>query len=104
MTAAWTYYVSSNSLLTELRGLTRTHPFSSHVVEEAKRRVYADEASNRSWNLAWLVLRKTVDEGLVGVYAQQQAGGDEILAEVVSREWKAAVDMLLRYWESPPTQ
>ena len=66
--------------------------------------MYADEASNRSWNLAWLVLRKIVEEGLVGVYAQQQAGGDEILAEVVSREWKAAVDMLLRYWESPPTQ
>lgn len=62
MTAAWTYYVSSNQLLTELRGLTRTHAFSAACVDEAKRRVYADPESNRSWNLAWLVLRKIGDE------------------------------------------
>jgi hypothetical protein len=62
MTAAWTYYVSSHSLLTELRSLTKNYPFSSHCVEEAKRRVYADPQSNRSWNLAWLVLVKMRNE------------------------------------------
>ena len=62
MTAAWTYYVSSHSLLTELRSLTRNYPFSSQCIEEAKRRVYADPESNRSWNLAWLVLVKMRNE------------------------------------------
>lgn len=62
MTAAWTYYVSSNSLLIELRGLTRNYPFSSYCIDEAKRRVYADPASNKSWNLCWLVLKKIKDE------------------------------------------
>jgi hypothetical protein len=27
MTTAWSYYVDSNSLLTEIRGLTRNYPF-----------------------------------------------------------------------------
>lgn len=65
MTTAWTYYVSSHSLLTELRALTRTYAFSSHCVDEAKRRVYADPESNRSWNLCWLVLKKIEDEYVV---------------------------------------
>jgi hypothetical protein len=62
MTAAWSYYVNSHSLLTELRGLTKNYPFSSYCVDEAKRRVYADPESNRSWNLCWLVLRKIKNE------------------------------------------
>ncbi|KAF2629635.1 hypothetical protein BU25DRAFT_456712 [Macroventuria anomochaeta] len=117
MTAAWTYYVSSNNLLTELRGLTRNYPFSSYCVDEAKRRVYADPESNRSWNLCWLVLQKIKDDKLIGYYAQYQAsqpatwGGhkptDEHVKQltgVLVREWKGALEQMLRYWEEPPTQ
>ncbi|KAL0257999.1 hypothetical protein SLS55_007169 [Diplodia seriata] len=57
-----TYYVNYHGLLTELRSLTRNYPFSSDCVEEAKRRVYSDPNSNRSWNLAWLVLTKIQSE------------------------------------------
>jgi hypothetical protein len=52
------HYVHSNNLLVELRGLTKNYPFSSECLDEAKRRVYADPQSNRSWNLCWLVLTK----------------------------------------------
>lgn len=117
MTAAWTYYVSSHSLLTELRALTRSYPFSSHCVEEAKRRVYADPESNRSWNLAWLVLRKIQIDRLIAYYAHYQAAqpaswsgvtpsGEQVreLSERLQREWERAVTQLLRYWEEPPTQ
>ncbi|USP80680.1 hypothetical protein yc1106_07954 [Curvularia clavata] len=62
MTQAWSYYVDSHGLLTELRGLTRNYPFSSDCLDEAKRRVYTDPASNRSWNLCWLVLSKIQNE------------------------------------------
>lgn len=62
MTSAWTHYVSSHGLLTELRGLTKTYAFSSYCVDEAKRRVYADPESDRSWNLCWLVLKKIEDQ------------------------------------------
>jgi hypothetical protein len=62
MTAAWSYYVNSNSLLTELRSMTKNYPFNSYCVDEAKRRVYADPESNRSWNLCWLVLKKIDNE------------------------------------------
>jgi hypothetical protein len=117
MTAAWTYYVSSHGLLTELRALTRSCPFSSHCVEEAKRRVYADPESNRSWNLAWLVLRKIKDDQLIAYYAQYQAAQPAIwggttptenqvkgFCDELQREWKGAVRQMLRYWEEPPTQ
>lgn len=50
--------MNSNSILAELRTLTKNYPFSSEVIDEAKRRVYNDPASNRSWNLCWLVLNK----------------------------------------------
>lgn len=117
MTAAWTYYVSSRSLLTELRALTRSYPFSLHCVEEAKRRAYADPESNRSWNLAWLVLRKIKTDQLIAYYAQCQAAqpaswsgvtpSEEQVRELsdrLQREWEGAVRQLLRYWEEPPTQ
>lgn len=58
MTSAWLYYVNSNTLLAELRALTKNYPFSSECLEDAKRRVYQDPASNRSWNFCWLVLNK----------------------------------------------
>jgi hypothetical protein len=62
MTAAWKYYVDSNNLLNELRGLTRNYPFSSECLDEAKWLVLNDPESNRSWNVAWLVLTKIQDE------------------------------------------
>jgi hypothetical protein len=62
MTQAWTYYVTSNNLLSELRGLTRNYPFSSDTLDDAKQRVSYDPDSNRSWNYAWLVLAKMRDE------------------------------------------
>jgi hypothetical protein len=62
MTSAWTYYVNSNNLLNELRGLTRSYPFSSECLDEAKWLVLNDPESNRSWNFAWLCLMKIQDE------------------------------------------
>jgi hypothetical protein len=62
MTSAWRHYVNSNNLLNELRGLTRSYPFSSECLDEAKWLVLNDPASNRSWNYAWLVLNKILDE------------------------------------------
>lgn len=62
ITQAWAYYVHSNQFLSELRGLTPRYPLSSDVVADAVARVRNDPASNRSWNMAWLCLRKIVDE------------------------------------------
>lgn len=62
MTIAWTYYVTSNNLLNELRGLTRNYAFSGALLDDAKWRVTNDPDSNRSWNYAWLVLVKIRDE------------------------------------------
>lgn len=61
LAVAWDYYVNSNQLLLELRGLTRNYPASSSLVEEAKRLVSADPGSGQSWNLAWLCLVKIRD-------------------------------------------
>ena len=62
MTLAWKHYVDSNNLLNELRNLTRNYPFSSECLDEAKWLVLNDPESNRSWNVAWLVLTKIQDE------------------------------------------
>lgn len=62
MTAAWEYYVSSNQMLCELRGLTRNYPFCGELLADAQVRVRNDPESNRSWNLAWLCLVKINDE------------------------------------------
>lgn len=62
MTEAWSFYVGSNQFLTELRGLTRSYPFCGDVLADAQVRVRNDPDSNRSWNMAWLCLRKIVDE------------------------------------------
>ena len=62
MTAAWKYYVDSNNLLSELRGLTKRIPFSSECVDEAKALVVSDPESVRSWNFCWLVLVKIEKE------------------------------------------
>ncbi|RDA93301.1 hypothetical protein CP533_2022 [Ophiocordyceps camponoti-saundersi (nom. inval.)] len=115
MTAAWVHYVTSHQLLTELRGLTKNYPFSGDVVREAHRRVRADPNSNRSWNLAWLCLRKIKDDGLVAAFAAVEAGKPEMWAstrpsaEDVARlvacfehEWDSAVNTLLRHWQRAP--
>ena len=62
MTAAWGYYVSSNQMLSELRGLTKDYPFCGEIVSDALIRVRNDPDSNRSWNLAWLCLVKIQEE------------------------------------------
>jgi hypothetical protein len=62
MTAAWAYYVSSCQMQLELCGLTARYPFCGDILQKAKELVRNDPESNRSWNLAWLCLRKIVDE------------------------------------------
>lgn len=58
MNSAWSHYVNSNQLLSELRSLTKNYPFSSECLDEAKWRVVEDSANNRSRNYCWLVLSK----------------------------------------------
>lgn len=75
MTTAWAHYVNSNNLLNELRGLTKTYPFSSECLDEAKTLVVRDPSSTRSWNYCWLVLVKTEKEYVLGKsYLSQLAG------------------------------
>ncbi|ORX97863.1 hypothetical protein BCR34DRAFT_628508 [Clohesyomyces aquaticus] len=117
MTAAWSYYVNSHSLLTELRSLTKNYPFSSECLEEAKRRVFSDPQSNRSWNFCWLVLSKIQNDQLIPYYAQYQAGlptmwgnrtpsAAEIsqLSNAFVAEWNWAVGQMLRHWDQPPSR
>ncbi|KAF2159514.1 hypothetical protein M409DRAFT_70963 [Zasmidium cellare ATCC 36951] len=116
MTSAWMYYVNSNSLLAEIRSLTRHYPFSSECLDEAKRRVHQDPASNRSWNYCWLVLAKVHTDRMIPTYARAQASQPEMwggrqpqpaqvdqLAAAFVKEWNSALAQLLRYWETPPT-
>lgn len=58
MNSAWSHYVNSNQLLSELRALTKNYPFSSECLDEAKWRVVEESANNRSRNYCWLVLSK----------------------------------------------
>lgn len=89
--------------------------FSSECLDDAKRRVHQDPASNRSWNYCWLVLAKTHTDRLIPTYARSQAAKPEMwggrmpseesvtkLAEVFIQEWQRALGELLRYWEIPP--
>ncbi|KAL8826607.1 MAG: hypothetical protein Q9170_007335, partial [Blastenia crenularia] len=55
MQTAWIYYVNSNNLLNELRGLTKTYPFSSECLDEAKARVSGSLGG--SGNFCWKVLK-----------------------------------------------
>ncbi|KAL5377514.1 hypothetical protein DPSP01_009705 [Paraphaeosphaeria sporulosa] len=115
MTAAWSYYVNSHGLLTDIRGLTKNYPFSSECLEEAKRRVYADPESNKSWNLCWLVLNKVHQDQLIPYYAHYQASqptmwggqtpssaGIAQLTNAFVSEWHGAVQQMLAHWEQPP--
>ncbi|KAI9890655.1 MAG: hypothetical protein M1814_003724 [Vezdaea aestivalis] len=60
--ASWGYYVNSNNLLNELRTLTRSYPFASECLDEAKWKCTEDPNSGRSWNYCWLVLVKVQNE------------------------------------------
>ena len=62
LTNAWAHYVNSNNLLSELRGLTSSYPFSSECLDEAKWMVISDASSSRSWNYCWLVLQKVKNQ------------------------------------------
>ncbi|KAH7116751.1 hypothetical protein B0J11DRAFT_509780 [Dendryphion nanum] len=117
MTSAWSYYVNSHGLLTEIRALTKNFPFSSECLEEAKRRVYSDPQSNRSWNFCWLVLSKVQSDQLIPYYAQWEAqqptmwGGRQPSAEDVAKltsafvaEWNWAINQMLRHWDQPPSR
>lgn len=45
-----------------LPGLTQNYPLCSEIIHEARARVMGDPLSERSWNLARLVLQKMSDE------------------------------------------
>lgn len=116
MTAAWANYVTSHQFLSELRGLTRSYPFSGDVITEAHLRVLGDPESNRSWNLAWLCLMKMREDDLISAYAAVEAAKPEMwgtmnptdeqitqLAACFEHEWSEAVDTMLRHWSFAPT-
>lgn len=116
MTTAWIHYVTSHQLVTELRGLTPNYPLTGDMARDAYSRVREDPNSNRSWNLAWLCLTKMKEHDLIPAYAALEAMKPEMwgnkmpaaedvaqLATCFEQEWTAAVDMMLRHWERPPT-
>ncbi|KAI1162944.1 hypothetical protein F5B18DRAFT_652205 [Nemania serpens] len=115
LATAWDYYVNSNQLLLELRGLTRNYPASSSLVEEARRLVSVDPGSSQSWNLAWLCLIKIRDAGLIVTCAQAESQKPEMwggrhpspeeaeqLTQCFVYEWSQAVDKMLRHWRAAP--
>ncbi|KAK4936303.1 hypothetical protein LTR10_022780 [Elasticomyces elasticus] len=116
MTSAWAHYVNSNNLLNELRGLTKTYPFSSECLDEAKAMVVRDPSSVRSWNYCWLVLIKMERENLITKHARALAskastwGGrrptaadfDKLVKACVA-EWTRALRQMLRHWDNPPS-
>ncbi|KAH7628922.1 hypothetical protein B0T09DRAFT_402252 [Sordaria sp. MPI-SDFR-AT-0083] len=109
MTSAFeNYVVTTQSLLVELRGLTTNYPFSAQIIPLAVQFVRADPDSDRSWNLAWLVLNKILSEGLVESVSWEEAGWEGywgnrlpseaergMLAGEMAREWKEAVERLV---------
>ncbi|KAJ9257853.1 hypothetical protein C8Q69DRAFT_508433 [Paecilomyces variotii] len=116
MTSAWLHYVNSNNLLNELRGLTKNYHFSSECLDEAKWLVSSDPQSCRSWNYCWLILTKIQEKQLIPKHARILAAkpamwGDkqptpeliEWLSNECIKEWTAAVQLMLRHWETPPT-
>ncbi|OIW31441.1 hypothetical protein CONLIGDRAFT_318458 [Coniochaeta ligniaria NRRL 30616] len=116
MTAAWDYYVTTNQMLSELRGLTTEFPFCGDIVTDAQIRVRNDPDSNRSWNLAWLCLVKIIDDNLIPLYAASEAARLEMwdgrepeqsevdqLAACFEYEWNMAVQNMLRHWHGTPT-
>ncbi|KAI9837204.1 MAG: hypothetical protein M1837_003083 [Sclerophora amabilis] len=116
MTSAWAHYVNSNNLLNELRGLTKSYPFSSECLDEAKWKVIEDPSSQRSWNYCWLVLTKIENEQLIVKHATSMAQqpsmwgnrtptpvGISQLANAFVSEWTRALRQMLRHWEAAPS-
>ncbi|KAK3372702.1 hypothetical protein B0H63DRAFT_454007 [Podospora didyma] len=116
MTSAWAYYVNSNQMLSELVGLTPDYPFCGDIISYAQALVRSDPESNRSWNLAWLVLTRIRDEGLVATYAMSEASRPEMwgshepteeevnqLAAYFQHAWDGAVNQMLNHWTVAPT-
>ncbi|KAL8888029.1 MAG: hypothetical protein Q9215_004481 [Flavoplaca cf. flavocitrina] len=104
---AWIYYVDYHSLLNELRGLTKTYPFSESCLEEAKRGV-----SKGSGNYCYGVLKRVKDHRLIPTHARALAakpvmwGGrnpssSEVqkLAAACEAEWTRVLTIVLRHWE-----
>ncbi|KAL7773541.1 hypothetical protein CFE70_003506 [Pyrenophora teres f. teres 0-1] len=90
---------------------------SAYCLDEAKRRVYSDPASNRSWNLCWLVLSKIQTDQLIHYYARYQSSqptmwaGHTPSAEQITQltnafaaEWNWALGQMLSHWAQPPTR
>ncbi|KAK0726185.1 hypothetical protein B0T21DRAFT_336376 [Apiosordaria backusii] len=115
MTSAWLYYVESNQMLTELRGLISDFPFSGEMLTYAQSLVRSDPQANRSWNFAWMVLEKIRDENLIATYAEIEAArpemwGDTVpddqqvqeLAAYFSQAWSGAITWMLQHWAAPP--
>ncbi|KAI0204071.1 hypothetical protein F4808DRAFT_367885 [Astrocystis sublimbata] len=115
LAGAWDYYVSSNQMLVELRGLSRNYPVSNTLVDTARQLVSGDFASTRSWNTAWLCLVKIRDAGLIHSCAQLEAERPEMwggrypspeeveqLSQCFIYEWTQAVDTMLRHWRVDP--
>ncbi|TDZ20187.1 hypothetical protein Cob_v006989 [Colletotrichum orbiculare MAFF 240422] len=115
MTSAWNYYVNSNQLLSEMRGLTPNYPLCAEIIYDAQALVHDDPESNRSWNLAWLILDKIEKQDMVRSYAAAEAaklemwGGREPtaqeagqLAQCFEYEWNQAMNKMLRHWAVPP--
>ncbi|MCJ1308481.1 hypothetical protein MMC25_002134 [Agyrium rufum] len=110
---AWSYYVGSHSLLNELRGLTRSFPFSSECLDEAKWLVDHDtQMGGGTQNYCLAVLMKIREESLVRKHAYIQTVAPEMwggrspsqsalnqLAERFIESWTDAVNRLLQYWE-----
>ncbi|OJD17250.1 hypothetical protein AJ78_02632 [Emergomyces pasteurianus Ep9510] len=115
LSEAWLYYVHSNNLLSELRSLTQSYPFSSECLDDAKILAVSDPKSSRSWNYCWIVLFKIQEQQLIPKHARDTAanpvmwGGRaptvteiEQLSNACTAEWTTAVQQMLRHWERPP--
>ena len=61
MREAWIYYVESNTLLNELRGLTKTYPFGEGCLDDAKNCV-AGNGGNRGQGGRCLKVLKEIKE------------------------------------------
>ncbi|KAL8802382.1 MAG: hypothetical protein Q9182_003872 [Xanthomendoza sp. 2 TL-2023] len=104
---AWIYYVDYHHLLNELRGLTKTYPFSETCLEQAKSGV-----GKTLGNYCYGVLKRVKENGMIAAHARALAAkpvmwggrkpsGAEVqkLAAACEGEWTRVVGLLLRHWE-----
>ncbi|KAK4199161.1 hypothetical protein QBC40DRAFT_176942 [Triangularia verruculosa] len=115
LTSAWVYYVESNQMLSELRGLTPNYAFCGDMLTYAQDLVRNDPQSNRSWNFAWMVLEKIREEDLIPTYAAIEAAKPEMwgaivpneqqiqeLAACFTQDWSFAITWMLQHWAVAP--